>query len=108
MVTLKMIEKIVRGCRIAMRKSDENKSQDINEYDEIYGDLLDCIYMMMGETTQTVEESITYNVMHGSTTDKECAYVLHHLIQAREYLACPPAFEFGNHMTAGYPAKAGG
>ena len=112
MVTKEVMEKIVKSCRAAMREARKNTSVTNNLYDEIYGDLLDGIYMMLGEKTNELEDSISFTVINSTMSDEECATVLEGIMKSheimrgaagsREYLAGPPAFEKGPNMVLGY------
>ncbi|MBR6966799.1 MAG: hypothetical protein IKH81_06930 [Clostridia bacterium] len=48
-----------------------------NRLDDIYGNLLDCIYAICHEETGTLEESTTYKVIHSDDlTDQQAAEIL--------------------------------
>lgn len=112
MVTKEVMEKIVKSCRAAMREARKNTSMTENLFDEIYGDLLDGIYLMLGEKTNELEDSISFTVINSTMSDEECATVLAGIMESREmmlgaagsreYLAGPPAFENGPDMVVGY------
>ena len=43
-------------------------------YSDIYGDIADAIYFMLGEKTETLDQSITYQaITDDSLTDGQCA-----------------------------------
>lgn len=118
MVTKEVMGKIVKSCRAAMREARKNTSVTNNLFDEIYGDLLDGIYLMLGEKTNVLEDSISFTVINSTMSDEECATVLEAVREAREvmrgaagsreYLAGPPAFETGPNMVVGYQAGVKG
>jgi len=109
MATRDIMKRIVGSCREAKRKSRSARlscPQCADGFEEIYGNLLDAIYLMLGEKTETLEESISYTVINSEMTDKECTEVLYTIMQAREALAGPPHYETGEHMVVGYQREA--
>ena len=71
--------RMVKACRRARQASEVLRPlYDGNGgvCEEIYGDLMDAIYLAVGEVTETLTESITYRMLSGSTSDEECADVL--------------------------------
>lgn len=70
------LTKLVRAARTAKRADDalRNVGYTDTPYFDIYGDIVDGIYAMLGEKTNTLEESVTYTVLSNpDMADDECA-----------------------------------
>lgn len=110
MITREVLKKIVSCCRKAMRTSDTVKPMyegNGGVAEEIYGELLDTIYLILGEKTATVDESITWTVLHSDMADDECTNVLFS-VYARGcgYIPGPPvARKYETDLKEGYPKK---
>ena len=65
---LKALVKIVEAGRIA--KQVDDAMQDVGygdtPYFHIYGKLSDAVYELLGENTETFEQSLSYKIMHAS------------------------------------------
>lgn len=107
MITKEVFERIVRSCRTAKRTSERiqmpHENDDVCE--TIMGDLIDAIYLMLGECTSTLDESITYTVLNSDMTDTECADVLFAIYNARTAYQPAPVFfteQQKRNMAVGY------
>ena len=113
MVTKDVMSKVVKCCREAKRMSDKllktRKSDEIEEFCfTTYGELMDCVYYMLGEHTNEITDSITMTVLNSNMSDAECTDVLFAIMQARESMAPPPVFATGNEsMHVGYKYQGG-
>lgn len=64
-MTLKTLENIISACRTAKDSDDALRSVGYIEtpYFKIYGHIMDALYDLLGENTETFDESITYRIM---------------------------------------------
>lgn len=73
------LAKLVKAARTAKRADDalRNVGYTDTPYFDIYGDIVDGIYAMLGEKTNTLEESVTYTALSNpDMADDECADAL--------------------------------
>lgn len=117
-MTKEVMVRLVSGCRKAKKASEILKPLYEGHggvCEDIYGELMDALYLAIGETTETLIESVTYRLISGPTSDSECAEILTELCNRNPAFTktqesiCQPAPVFGwddekRDMRAGYRA----
>jgi hypothetical protein len=69
---------LVKAWRTANHMNCESSliGFDNTPYTEISGNISGAIYLMLGENTQTFDESFTYAALYGDAPDEECTNLL--------------------------------
>ena len=72
------MKRLVRSCRATKRLANSVRELfgNAEQLDAIEGELLDAVWIMLGERTNTITESVTYRVMNSNMGDDEAADVL--------------------------------
>lgn len=79
MDTTKILTHLIRAGRDALNMENQLRQlgYDSTPYYGLYGEIAEAVYCIMGEKTESFDESVTHAAMHDPcTTDKQCAEAL--------------------------------
>lgn len=85
MDTKSVLTHLIRAGRdaIHMEKTLNDIGYKETPYFNLYGEITDAVYAMLGEDTDSISESVAYSAMHDIyTSDEQCAEQLSSMIDA--------------------------